>query len=77
MPHRAVNRRQRSCFTLLCCVAAALRCALTAGWRPEPAQAALGGAPSRLGLVHAFLRVKEGGRGALDFDQVGPGEGGC
>ena len=38
-------------------------------------QAALGGAPSRLGLVNAFLRVKEKDRGALDFDQVG-GEGG-
>ncbi|KAL4859943.1 Nuclear pore complex protein NUP93A [Chlorella vulgaris] len=35
------------------------------------AQASLGGAPGRLGLVHAFLRVKEKERGALDFDQPG------
>lgn len=35
-----------------------------------PWQAALGGSPSRLGLVQAFLRVKEKDRGALDFDQV-------
>ncbi|PSC75508.1 nuclear pore complex NUP93A-like [Micractinium conductrix] len=34
-------------------------------------QAALGGSPSRLGLVQAFLRVKERDRGALDFDQPG------
>ncbi|KAL4437959.1 hypothetical protein ABPG77_004180 [Micractinium sp. CCAP 211/92] len=34
-------------------------------------QAALGGSPSRLGLVNAFLRVKEKDRGALDFDQPG------
>lgn len=32
-------------------------------------QAALGGNPSRLGLVHAFLRVKEQERGPFDFDQ--------
>lgn len=38
---------------------------------PFPLQAALGGSPSRLGLVNAFLRVKEKDRGALDFDQVG------
>lgn len=36
----------------------------------HPLQAALGGSPSRLGLVQAFLRVKEKDRGALDFDQV-------
>lgn len=36
-----------------------------------PQQAALGGSPSRLGLVNAFLRVKEKDRGALDFDQPG------
>ena len=36
-------------------------------------QAALGGSPSRLGLVQAFLRVKERDRGALDFDQAGLG----
>lgn len=34
-------------------------------------QAALGGHPGRLGLVHAFLRVREKERGALDFDQPG------
>lgn len=34
-------------------------------------QAALGGSPSRLGLVNAFLRVKERDRGALDFDAPG------
>eukprot|EP00887_Chlorella_sp_A99_P000841 scaffold5.g841.t1 len=33
--------------------------------------AALGGSPSRLGLVNAFLRVKEKDRGPLDFDQPG------
>jgi nuclear pore complex protein Nup93 len=32
-------------------------------------QAALGGNPSRLGLLHAFLRVKERERGPFDFDQ--------
>ncbi len=34
-------------------------------------QAALGGSPSRLGLVQAFLRVREKERGPLDFDQPG------
>ncbi|GAB4816873.1 hypothetical protein N2152v2_003919 [Parachlorella kessleri] len=34
-------------------------------------QAALGGSPSRLGLVQAFLRVREKERGLLDFDQPG------
>jgi nuclear pore complex protein Nup93 len=33
--------------------------------------AALGGSPSRLGLVQAFLRVKEKDRSPLDFDQPG------
>lgn len=44
------------------------------GPRPAPCpatQAALGGSPSRLGLVQAFLRVKEKERGPLDFDQPG------
>jgi nuclear pore complex protein Nup93 len=34
-------------------------------------QAALGGAPDRLALIHAFLRVKERDRGPADFDQPG------
>lgn len=33
--------------------------------------AALGGSPSRLGLVQAYLRVREKARGTLDFDQPG------
>jgi len=33
--------------------------------------AALGGSPSRLGLVQAYLRVKEKARAPLDFDQPG------
>lgn len=33
--------------------------------------AALGGNPSRIGLVHAYLRVREKERGLLDFDQPG------
>lgn len=33
--------------------------------------AALGGSPSRLGLVQAYLRVREKDRPALDFDQPG------
>lgn len=33
--------------------------------------AALGGSPSRLGLVQAYLRVKEKTRAPLDFDQPG------
>ncbi len=35
------------------------------------AQAALGGAPSRLGQVQAFLRVREADAGPLDFDAPG------
>ena len=33
--------------------------------------AALGGSPSRIGLVQAYLRVREKARGTLDFDQPG------
>ena len=34
-------------------------------------QAVLGGSPTQMGLVHAFIRVRERERGVFDFDQAG------